>query len=188
MCPLTRQCWGWPAAVCPFARAQPWPGVRQKQQHTPPCLPALQRLRCWSGAGRACSASPAAQGAQRGRDPPSPWQSRRVLGTRGAVLISTAEPDPCLISACVQATGKQPQAQTQPLTASIFLGSIFPAAIPRCQRSQVPSRVSAQQLCPVALRGPLGCTGVCPSMERKIRFGCNLPSQERKNLSNKTRF
>ena len=36
--------------------------------------------------------------------------------------------------------------------------------------------------------GPLGATGTCPSLERKIRFGCYLPTQERKILSSKTCF
>ena len=36
--------------------------------------------------------------------------------------------------------------------------------------------------------GPLGATGTCPSLERKIRFGCYLPAQERKILSSKTCF
>lgn len=52
----------------------------------------------------------------------------------------------------------------------------------------MPSRGSAQLRHPVAPRGPLGPTGTCPTVERKIRFGCHLPSQERKNLSNKTPF
>lgn len=123
---------GWPRAVCPRAGLVHSHGgaCSGSSQRTPPCLPAPQRLRRWSGAGQACSASPAAQGAQRGRDPPSPWQSRRVLGRRGAILKSTAEPAPCPTSARVQATGKQPRAQTQPLAASIFHGSIF-TAVPR---------------------------------------------------------
>lgn len=36
--------------------------------------------------------------------------------------------------------------------------------------------------------GPLGAAGTCPGVERKIRFGCHLPSRERKILSSKTPF
>lgn len=188
--PEDTQAWLW--AVCPCTElvrghSQTW---GRSSQRTPPCLRARQRLWCWSGAGRACSASPPAQGAQQGQDPPSPWQSRRVLGRRGAILKSTAEPALCPTSARVRATGKQPRAQTQPLAASIFPNSLFPAVPRSCSTttSHVPLSGLAQPRCPVAPQGPLGPAGMWPSAERKIRFGCHLPSQERKNLSNKTRF
>lgn len=111
-------------------------------QHTAPCLAALPQLQRWRGAGQACSTSPAAQGARWGKDPPSPWQSRRVLGRQSSILKSTAKPAPCPTSARVLATGKQPRAQTQPLVASIFPGSIFPD-MPQ-SRSTTASHVSAQ--------------------------------------------
>lgn len=86
---------------------------------------------------------------------------------------------------------RQTASSTNPTSCSLhFPGSIFPAVPQSCSAatSHVPVRGSAQPRHPLGPHGPLSTTGTCPSVERKIRFGCHLPSQERKNLSNKTRF